>query len=112
MIPTSFSLALLALTSLSALSAFAEAKKTGKQIYTESCMQCHTTGANKAPIVGDKVAWRPRLKEGLAELTHDVLKGKGAMPPNAGNPKLTRREIQQAIVYMANESGANWKEPK
>jgi hypothetical protein len=34
------------------------------------------------------------------------------MPPYAGNPKLTRREIQLAIVYMANESGAKWKDPK
>ena len=112
MIPTSTSLALFAIASLSALSAFAETKKTGKEIYTESCMQCHTTGENKAPIVGDKEAWRPRLREGLAELTKDVIRGKGAMPPNAGNPKLTRRDIQLAIVYMANESGAKWKDPK
>jgi cytochrome c5 len=112
MTPISTSLALFVVASLTALPTFAETKKTGKQIYIESCEQCHTSGANKAPVVGDKAAWRSRLKEGLSELTKDVVRGKGAMPPNAGNPKLTRRDIQLAIVYMANESGAKWKEPK
>lgn len=112
MIHATTSIALFALTSLTALAAFADNKKTGQQIYSESCKECHASGEKNAPVLGDKEAWRPRLREGLSELTKDVIRGKGAMPPNAGNPKLTRRDIQLAIVYMANESGAKWKDPK
>ena len=35
----------------------------------------------------------------------------GEMPPRGGNPDLTDTEIARAIVYMANQSGANFQEP-
>jgi len=99
-----------ALLSLSTLAA-TQAKKSGRELYEANCQACHVTGAANAPKVGDFAAWKPRIAEGLKELTGDVIRGKGAMPPRAGNPKLTRAEIASAIVYMANQSGANWKEP-
>ena len=33
------------------------------------------------------------------------------MPPRGGKPHLTVAEFASAVVYMANQSGANWKEP-
>jgi hypothetical protein len=33
------------------------------------------------------------------------------MPPRGGNPDLSDLEIERAVAYMANQSGANFKEP-
>ena len=33
------------------------------------------------------------------------------MPPRGGNPDLSDVEVERAVVYMANRSGANFKEP-
>src|SRR6185436_7338615 len=33
------------------------------------------------------------------------------MPPRGGNPDLSDVEVESALVYMANRSGANFKEP-
>jgi cytochrome c len=33
------------------------------------------------------------------------------MPPRGGNPDLSDIEVESALVYMANRSGANFKEP-
>jgi cytochrome c5 len=84
---------------------------SGQEIYDAACKACHETGVSNAPRVGDKAGWAPLIKEGLTELTADAIKGKGAMPPKGGRPELTRNDISRAIVYMANRSGARWKDP-
>lgn len=85
---------------------------SGRAVYESACKSCHESGVANAPRVGDKARWAPLIKEGLAELTRDAIKGKGQMPAKGGRPELTRAEIARAIVYMANESGARWKEPR
>jgi cytochrome c5 len=37
-------------------------------------------------------------------LVQSVIKGKGAMPPKAGNPALTDAEIRSAIDFMVSQS--------
>jgi len=85
--------------------------KTGEEIVKNVCGACHTTGAANAPKIGDKGAWGPRLAQGLDGLAKSAIKGKGAMPPRGGVPDLTDFEISRAIVFMANQSGASFKEP-
>ncbi len=85
--------------------------KSGEEVVKAVCGACHTTGAANAPKIGDKAAWAPRLREGLAGLTKEAIKGKGAMPPRGGVPDLTDYEIARSIVFMANQSGASFKEP-
>ena len=34
------------------------------------------------------------------------------MPPRGGNPDLTDTELARAVAYMANQAGANFKEPE
>jgi cytochrome c5 len=86
------------------------AAKSGEDIVKEVCGACHVPGVANAPKIGDKAAWAPRLKLGLDGLLQSVVKGKGAMPPRAGT-SLTDAELASSIVFMANQSGGNLKEP-
>jgi len=72
---------------------------------------CHQAGVANAPKLGDKAQWAPRLKQGLNALVASVVKGKGAMPPKAGDASLTDEEVTRAVVVMANQAGAKFKEP-
>jgi cytochrome c oxidase subunit 2 len=73
----------------------------GKKTYDTTCMACHSTGAAGAPKLGDKAAWAPRLKQGIAALHASALKGKGAMPPKGGNAGLPDDAVKAAVDYMA-----------
>ena len=72
----------------------------GKSVYDSTCVACHASGVANAPKLGDKAAWGPRAATGKAALLASVKNGKGAMPPKAGNAKLTDEEITAAIDYM------------
>ena len=74
----------------------------GKSTYDTVCMVCHGTGAAGAPKLGDKAAWAPRVKQGLAALHANALKGKGAMPPKGGNPSLSDADVSAAVDYMVS----------
>lgn len=86
--------------------------KTGEQVFSSVCTSCHTAGVAGAPKVGDNAAWAPRIKEGLDAMFNIALHGKGAMPPKGGNPSLSDYEVERAVVFMANKSGGNFKEPE
>lgn len=85
--------------------------KSGEEVYKQICAACHATGALNAPKVGDKAGWAPHLKEGLEHLIETAIKGINQMPPRGGNADLSDLEVARAVVYMANQSGANFKEP-
>lgn len=72
----------------------------GKAVYEKTCAMCHAAGVANAPKFGDKAAWAPRAATGKAALLASVQKGKGAMPPKAGNAALKDDEIQAAIDFM------------
>lgn len=85
--------------------------RSGEEVVKAVCATCHQAGVAGAPKMGDKAAWAPRIKEGFNELVKDAIKGKGAMPPKGGNPSLTDDEVARAVAFMANQSGAKFKEP-
>ncbi len=85
--------------------------RTGEQVVGAVCGACHNAGALGAPKVGDNAAWAPRLGQGLDGLLKSAINGKNSMPARGGNPDLTDEEIARAIVFMANKSGASFKEP-
>jgi cytochrome c5 len=64
-----------------------------------------------APKIGDRAAWGPRIKQGLQGMLAVATKGKGAMPPRGGDASLTDAELTRAIIFMANQSGGQFKEP-
>jgi cytochrome c5 len=87
------------------------AVKTGEQVYQAQCSACHATGAAGAPKVGDAAAWGPRIAQGFETLLNSALKGKGAMAPQGGGDH-SDFEIARAVVYLANQGGAKFDEPK
>lgn len=95
----------------SAVGASATGAKSGEEVYKTVCAACHTTGALNAPKTGDKTAWAKLIAQGLDAITKDAIKGIRQMPPRGGNPDLSDIEVARAIVFMANQSGASWKEP-
>jgi cytochrome c5 len=89
----------------------APGSRSGEAIVKTVCATCHQAGVANAPKLGDQAAWAPRIKQGLETLVQSVLKGKGAMPPKAGDASLTEAEAARAVVLMANQAGAKFKEP-
>ena len=87
------------------------APRTGEQAYTAQCSACHAAGLAGAPKFGDEAAWGPRIKTGFDALLNSALKGKGAMAPQGGG-EFSDFEIGRAVVYMANQGGAKFAEPK
>jgi len=85
--------------------------KTGEQVYAAQCVACHGSGAAGAPKIGDAAAWAPRLKSGYDALLAAALKGKGAMGAQGGGD-FSDLEIGRAVVYLANQGGAKFEEPK
>ena len=106
-----------AMTLICTLSLNAEAasakgrERTGMEVVEAVCGNCHKTGANGAPKIGDKQAWSRRAENGLAALTQHALKGIRKMPAHGGNQDVSDFEIQRAITHMVNQSGGNWTEP-
>lgn len=87
--------------------------KTGEEVYKTVCVTCHGTGAAGAPKFGNKDDWAPRISQGFDTLLKTALAGKGAMPARGGTSPddVSDYEIARAIVYMANNDGANFPEP-
>lgn len=76
----------------------------GKAVYDKVCFACHQVSVAGSPRLGDKAAWAPRIKQGTDTMVGSVIKGKGAMPPKAGNPSLSDAEIRAAVDFMVSQS--------
>ena len=85
--------------------------QTGEQVYQGRCGACHNAGAAGAPKAGDAAAWAVRIKTGYEALLNSALKGKGAMSAQGGG-EYSDYEIGRAVVYMANQAGGKFEEPK
>ena len=75
---------------------------SGKATYDSVCHVCHGAGVAGAPKFGDKAAWAPRIKQGVAALHANAMNGKGAMPPKGGNPSLSDADVAAAVDYMVS----------
>lgn len=85
--------------------------KGGEEVYKAQCAVCHAAGVAGAPKFGDKAAWSARIKTGYDALLNSAFKGKGAMAPQIGG-EFADTEIARAVVFLANNGGANFAEPK
>ncbi|WP_216187578.1 cytochrome c5 family protein [Polynucleobacter sp. MWH-HuK1] len=85
--------------------------QSGENTYKQVCAACHGTGVLNAPKFGDKAKWAPLIAEGQATLTAHAYFGVRGMPPKGGNPNLSIEGFSDAVVYIVNNSGGNWKTP-
>ena len=90
------------------LSAFAE---PGEHTYKQVCASCHASGVLNAPKFGDKAKWAPLIAEGQVVLTAHGYVGVRGMPAKGGNPNLSIEGFSDAVAYMVNKAGGNWKSP-
>ena len=90
------------------LNAFAE---PGENTYKQVCAACHGSGVLNAPKFGDKTKWAPLIAEGQVTLTAHAYVGVRGMPAKGGVPNMTIEAFSDAVAYMANKAGGNWKTP-
>jgi len=107
-----FGLAIAACTAgVEASEARAEAGRSGRQVYEQTCVKCHATGLENAPRWGDRAAWKPLVEEGQEVLTAHAWVGVRAMPPRGGDPSLSLVEFARAVAYMVRSAGGDWEDP-
>jgi cytochrome c5 len=85
------------------------AERSGEEIVKARCVECHRTGKNGAPRIGDRTAWIKRVREGLDAVVLSAIKGHGGMPARGGMPDLTDSEVRSAILFMFNQTEASAK---
>lgn len=85
--------------------------QAGSAVYAATCAACHDSGMAGAPKTGDNGAWGARLAQGYDTVLKHAIEGIRAMPAKGGNPDLDNVEVERALVFMANKSGASFKEP-
>lgn len=76
------------------------AARSTESIVQGQCAQCHQSGKDGAPRIGDRQAWTPRLSRGLDALVASAVHGHGPMPARGGLSDLNDRQIRDAILYM------------
>lgn len=81
-------------------------QKEGRQLVSERCQDCHATGKDGAPRIGDMDAWKPRLQSGMDNLVKSAIRGHNAMPARAGMDSLSDADMKAAVVYMVNQGAA------
>ncbi len=84
----------------------------GEAVYKATCAACHASGAAGAPKTGDAQAWAARIAQGYDTVLKHAVEGLRAMPAKGGNGDLDTVEVARAVVFMANQSGAKFKEPE
>ncbi|HLO64458.1 MAG TPA: c-type cytochrome [Azonexus sp.] len=80
--------------------------RSGDQVVQERCQECHATGKNGAPKLGDMNDWKPRLKNGVNPLVKSAISGHNAMPARGGLANLSDAEMKAAVEYMVSRTGA------
>jgi cytochrome c5 len=83
------------------------AERSGEQIVKTKCFECHESGTNGAPKIGDREAWVQRVSRGLDAVVATAIHGHGNMPARGGMADLTDPELRSAVVYMFQKSAAN-----
>lgn len=79
---------------------------TGEQIVEARCQECHATGKNGSPKIGDVEAWTPRLKDGVNRLVNSAISGHNSMPARGGMANLSDAEMRAAVEFMVGKLGS------
>ena len=69
----------------------------------------HHDAKLKLAIIGSR--GYPYVYSGYETLVKHAIAGIRSMPARGGNAELTDGEVANAVAYMANQAGANFKAP-
>ena len=72
----------------------------GKELYQQVCFECHDTGFNGAPRLGNMGDWKERRLFGKEAILESVLKGKGLMPRQGGSAEDSKARYALMVEYM------------
>ncbi len=89
-----------------AAASVASGPRSGEAVYNSACGACHGTGAAGAPMLGDAVAWSPRLAKGMAVLYDSGVNGVPGtgMIAKGGCANCSDEEVNAAVDYMVASS--------
>jgi cytochrome c5 len=81
----------------------------GQRIYRGDCYNCHDRGKKGAPRIANRVAWQPRLAQGVDTLVAHATQGYSGpagdeMPARGGNDDLTDAEVSAAVRYLTSHA--------
>jgi len=79
--------------------------RTGEQVVQARCQECHTTGKQGAPKLGDMNDWKPRLQNGVDPLVKSAIGGHNNMPARGGMADLSDGEMKAAVEFMVSKIG-------
>lgn len=80
---------------------------SGEELVKTHCQNCHASGKDGAPRLGNMDDWAPRLKQGLDTLVQSSIRGHNAMPARSGMNNLSDADMKAAVSYMASLATAN-----
>lgn len=80
-------------------------QRSGQQVVEERCQECHATGKEGAPKLGDMNDWKPRLKNGVDPLIKSAINGHNSMPARGGLANLSDAEMKAAVEFMVSKTG-------
>lgn len=103
-------LAVLILGAISFVSLYAlltrspQVERSGEEVFRTFCKSCHTSRIIKAPNIGDRQAWEPRISQGDDVLLEHVIKGYRGMPSRGTCSNCSVEELKKTIRYIVSKS--------
>ena len=75
-----------------------------EEVVKARCAECHASGKDGAPRIGDRDAWVKRASRGLDTLVASAMRGHGKMPARGGMAELSDAELRGAVNHMVHSS--------
>ncbi len=77
----------------------------GRNVWINTCRNCHLMGVAGAPAITDNQAWTERRQKGIDSLYSSAVQGirqnnSWSMPPRGGNDALVDEQVRDAVDYM------------
>ena len=72
-------------------------------LYAHTCRGCHVAPTSGAPLAGDRVAWAPRARKGMAALMESVVTGRNGMPAGGQCFSCTKDDYEALARFMADQ---------
>ncbi len=85
--------------------------RDGATVYEQSCAVCHSNNSiKKALQFGNRDDWEELIEEGQQFPVAHGWVGTRQMPPKGGDPEITLDEFINAVAYIGDSVGAEWKD--